>query len=52
MPATPVLLAAGDELRVIATGAPFAQCGPNGSFVPMTRVDLPQAALANMWAES
>ncbi|WP_375402169.1 pentapeptide repeat-containing protein [uncultured Sphingomonas sp.] len=52
VPAVPVLQAAGDELRVIATGAPFAQCGPNGSFVPMTRVDLPQAALANLWAES
>ena len=51
-PAVPVLQAAGDELRVLATGAPYAACGPNGSFVPMTRVDLPQAALANLWAES
>ncbi len=51
-PVVPVLQAAGDELRVVAAGAPYAQCGPNGSFVPMTRVDLPQAALANLWAES
>jgi uncharacterized protein YjbI with pentapeptide repeats len=51
-PVIPVFQAAGDELRVVATGAPYAQCGPNGSFVPMTRVDLPQATLANLWAES
>lgn len=51
VPGTPVLFAAGDELRVVAAGAPFIRCGPNGRFVPMTRVDLPARTLASLWAE-
>jgi uncharacterized protein YjbI with pentapeptide repeats len=51
VPGTPVFSAAGDELRVVAEGAPFVRCGANGGFVPMTRVDLPARTLANLWAE-
>jgi len=53
----PVLQGLGDGLRVYRDGVAsqgggsgYVQCGENGSFVPMQRVDLPSNQLAELWA--